>query len=168
MTQTRLNDLAEALKEVSRCYDSLHLLLEKEQEQFLSFDAEGLIRTTSEKGSLLEQLKRAERELLEQKVEVAELLDLRVEEGDPIELVDISIADNSGTVKQLGAALIQKAREVSAMLQRNRVMLEEGVVFVNDALACFQGAITGESMAYASLGDSRKRKPRAVCLRREV
>ena len=168
MTEMRINNLAEAVTEVSHCYECLHRLLETECEQFLRFDPEGLIRTTAEKSVILEQLKQAEGALLEHKAELAKLWNPAGREIGFKALLDTAPADRGGTVKQLGEALIRRAQEVSAQLQRNRVMLEEGLAFVNDALACFQAAATGENMAYAPLGDSRQRKPGAACLRREV
>jgi hypothetical protein len=164
----RINNLAEALEEVYRWYESLHRLLEVEREQFLGFDAEGLIRTAAEKHVMLKQLKQAEGVLLGRKEELAGLWNLAGEEIGFNDLVDKAVAHGARRLKQLGGRLTGKAREISAQLQRNRAMFEEGLAFVNDSLACFQAAIAGEHTAYAPLGDSRQRKPGAVCLRREV
>jgi len=168
MTQMRINNLTQTLEEVYRCYESLHLLLEVEREQFLSFDAEGLICTTAEKHAVLEQLKQAEGLLLGNKEELAVLWNLAGEEIGITELVDKAVAHGAGSLKQLGGRLIRKAREISAQLQRNRAMFEEGLAFINDSFACFQAAIAGRHTAYTHLGGSRQRKPGAVCLRREV
>jgi hypothetical protein len=168
MTQTGISNLAEALEEISRCTESLRLILEVERERFLNFDTEGLIHTTAEKNAILQQLKQAEGPLLEQKAKLAKLANLDGEEIGLEELVDLAVGDRGGKLKQLVRALIRRAQAVSAQLQRNRAMLEEGLAFVNDALACFQAAMTGENTTYAPLADSRQRKPGAVCLRREV
>ena len=168
MTEMRINNLAEVFAEISRCYQSLHLLLEMEREQFFSFDAEGLIRTTAEKNVVLEQLKRTKEPLLEQKEALAKLWNLAEGEIGLEEFVNKAPAESAGLLKQLGGDLIRLAQKVSAQLQRNRAMFEEGLAFVNDTLSSFQSAITGENMAYSPLPDRRQRKPGAVRLRREV
>ena len=96
MTDTLTDNLAETLREVSSCYESLYLLLDTEREQFLSFDAEGLVRTVEEKAALLERLQRAERPLLEQKTELTKLWNLADETIGLEELLDQVPPDSSG------------------------------------------------------------------------
>lgn len=168
MKHTRMQECEEVLKKASRCYQHLRLILEKEHEQLCRFDAEGLVSTTAEKNGILDQLKQTEGSLLEHKEELARLLGLPSEPIGLMELVGKPPIDSAGALKEIGEELIRRAQEVSRQLQRNRAMLEEGLAFVNDALACFQGVATSQSAAYSPSHEGRQRKPGPLCLRREV
>ena len=155
MTPEEKQPRTEILREACRCYQRLHLLLEKEHEQLCAFDDKGLLLTAFEKGSILGRLNEVEGKVKEYQLEFQELNVRRP-------------AEQEGSLQELWNELLHWAEEVKRLQQRNHAMIAEGMAFCQEALACLQGPGYIQNLGYAPGLKALPQKPEAMCLRREV